>query len=56
MRLFGLFTLFLRPAFWLLLGAAFLAGMFYERAYQQSSCDSVGGEWSRERGCQGAGG
>ncbi len=54
MRLFGLFTLLIRPAVWLLLGAAFVAGMFYEKTHQRDLCDRSGGTWMRGGFCQGA--
>ena len=55
MRLLGLFTLLIRPGFWLLLGAAFLAGMLFERMHQQDLCEESGGQWMRAGFCAGGG-
>ncbi|SPF77460.1 hypothetical protein [Pseudoprimorskyibacter insulae] len=44
--MFGLVRLFL------LLLAAFLGGIFYERGQQQQKCELDGGQWARAGFCQ----
>ena len=52
-RLFGLATLLIRPAVWVLVAAAFGGGLVYERGAAEKRCDDIGGVW--ERGlCAGA--
>ena len=51
-RLLGLATLLLRPAIWLLIGAAFFSGVLYERAAAEARCEAAGGAW-RSGLCEG---
>lgn len=44
-RLFGLVTLLLRPAVWVLVAAAFFGGVLYERAAGELRCEEAGGAW-----------
>ena len=44
-RLLGVATLLLRPAVWILLGAAFFGGVLYERAAGEIRCEDAGGDW-----------
>ena len=37
----------------LLLGVAFVAGMFYERGQQREVCENSGGVWTRGAYCVG---
>lgn len=41
----GLATLLLRPTVWVLVAAAFFAGVFYERTEGEARCLSAGGAW-----------
>ncbi|MEL7027004.1 MAG: hypothetical protein AAGO57_07225 [Pseudomonadota bacterium] len=43
LRLFGFATLLIRPGVWVLIGAAFLGGIAYEKSAQLSRCDDAGG-------------
>lgn len=45
LRLFGIATLLLRPAVWLMVGAAFMGGVAYERGAGQDRCQVAGGDW-----------
>ncbi len=45
LRLIGFATLLIRPGVWVLIGAAAVGGVLYERANSETRCEDAGGRW-----------
>lgn len=45
LRLLGFATLLIRPGVWVLIGAAAVGGVLYERAAAEARCAEAGGTW-----------